>query len=164
MQLFSSSKNSILEAVFISSHQALFFLACATTGLASNTLCSPRTWVTGLSACWVSGAVGPPWCWKLDQTHSHTGVSLSFKINESVPPPLCWRVCYQRGEFLPLGRDGVTITFLSSIHVVRTRPAVYKSTPPYRFERTRGIFGLPGQNKNQSLHKTDYCNVLSDFW
>ena len=26
----------------------------------------------------------------------------------------------------------------------------------------RGIFGLPGQNQNESLHKTDCCNVLSD--
>ena len=26
----------------------------------------------------------------------------------------------------------------------------------------RGIFGLPGQNQNKSLHKTDCCNVLSD--
>ena len=26
----------------------------------------------------------------------------------------------------------------------------------------RGIFGLPGQNQNESLQKTDCCNVLSD--
>ena len=26
----------------------------------------------------------------------------------------------------------------------------------------KGIFGLPGQNQNESLHKTDSCNVLSD--
>ena len=25
----------------------------------------------------------------------------------------------------------------------------------------RGIFGLPGQNQNESLHKTDCFNVLS---
>ena len=44
-----------------------------------------------------------------------------------------WRVCYQRGLpplFLHLGRDGVTITSFSSIHVVRTRPALFKKTPP----------------------------------
>ena len=32
--------------------------------------------------------------------------------------------------FLPLGRDGVTIASLYSIHLVRTRPAVSKKTPP----------------------------------
>ena len=40
-----------------------------------------------------------------------------------------WRVCYQRGlpvKFLPLVRDGVTITTLSSIHVVTTMLALYE--------------------------------------
>ena len=32
-------------------------------------------------------------------------------------------------EFVPLGRDGVTITSFSSIQVVRTRLALYKKTP-----------------------------------
>ena len=32
--------------------------------------------------------------------------------------------------FLPLGRVGVTITTFSSIHVLITGPALYKTTPP----------------------------------
>ena len=32
--------------------------------------------------------------------------------------------------FLPLGRDEVTITLFSSIHVLITGPALYKKTPP----------------------------------
>ena len=29
---------------------------------------------------------------------------------------------------------------------------------------SREVFGLPGRNKSESLHKTDCCNVLSDFF
>ena len=30
-------------------------------------------------------------------------------------------------------------------------------------DKFRGIFTLPGKNKNESLHKTDCFNVVSDF-
>ena len=60
----------------------------------------------------------------------------------------------------------------SSMQMLGTRPDVYKKKFQYRFEmnwiifRThldtcRGIFGLPGENNNESWHKTDCCNVLS---
>ena len=69
---------------------------------------------------------------------------------------------------------GLQLHLFSSIHVVTTKPALYKKKPPYMFEinkimfrpnldMSRGIFGLPGRNKKESLHKTDCCNVLSDF-
>ena len=32
-------------------------------------------------------------------------------------------------KFLPLGTDGVTITFFPSIHEVRTRPSLYEKKP-----------------------------------
>ena len=32
------------------------------------------------------------------------------------------------------------------------------------FDPLIGIWGIPYQNKNESLHKTDTCNVLSDWW
>ena len=31
------------------------------------------------------------------------------------------------------------------------------------FDPFIGIWGIPDQYKNESLHKTDYCNVLSDI-
>ena len=33
---------------------------------------------------------------------------------------------------------------------------------PY-FDMSRGVLGLPGKNKSNSLHKTECCNVLSDL-
>ena len=27
-----------------------------------------------------------------------------------------------------------------------------------------GVWGVPDRNQNESLHKTDYCDVVSDFW
>ena len=54
--------------------------------------------------------------------------TLSLFTTVSGPHPCWWRVSYQRGLprlVLPLGRDGVTITSFSSIHLVRTRPALY---------------------------------------
>ena len=35
--------------------------------------------------------------------------------------------------FLLLGRDGATITYFSSIQVLRTSPVLYKKTPPEMF-------------------------------
>ena len=61
--------------------------------------------------------------------------------------------------FLPLCTVRVTIISFSSIHVVRTRPALYKKKPVYMFEMNKiifrphldiGVFGLPGKNKNKS--------------
>ena len=74
--------------------------------------------------------------------------------NESGPHPCWWKVCYQRGLprlVLILGRDGVTVRFFASIHVVRTRPAPFeKKFFLFRpnLDTFRGIFGLPGKNKN----------------
>ena len=63
-------------------------------------------------------------------------------------------------QFFPLCRVGVTIISFSSIHLVITRPALYKKKPTCRFEineiifrpyfdMSRGVFGLPGKNKNE---------------
>ena len=73
----------------------------------------------------------------------------------------------------------------SSINRYDTRPLIHRKTPTKRFEMNwilfrpnsdtlRGIFELPGQNQNKSLHKTDCCNVIvarksvapssDDFW
>ena len=56
-----------------------------------------------------------------------------------------------------------------------SRPAWYKKLKQQTFEynsdrfRTNldpfvGVFRLPSGNNNESLHKTDCCNVLSFFW
>ena len=73
-----------------------------------------------------------------------------------------WGLCYQQG--LPclvfhLCRVGVTFISFSSIHLLKTRPALYKNKPACMFEMnkiifrphldmSRGVFGLPGKNKN----------------
>ena len=65
------------------------------------------------------------------------------------------------------------MTDFSNIHGWLTRPATYKKSEQSFFEKNIGIFrpnfdpfidiwGFPDQNKNESLHKTDCCNVLSD--
>ena len=67
----------------------------------------------------------------------------------------------------------------SGKHVVTTRPALYKKKTPYMFEMNQimlgpnldmfiGIFGLPGRNTNESLHKTapssgDFCRKPSPW-
>ena len=67
------------------------------------------------------------------------------------------------------------ITYQSNIHIWTTRPASYKKSKHWFFEKNIGMFrpnfdpfigiwGSPDQNKNESLHKTDCCNVLSDWW
>ena len=51
--------------------------------------------------------------------------------------PCWWRVFISAAypvQFLPLGKDGVTISSFSSIQGVRTSPTIYKKKPPYRFE------------------------------
>ena len=63
-------------------------------------------------------------------------------------------------QFLLFCRVGVPIISFSSIHLVRTRPALYEKKPAYMFEMnkiifrphldmSRGIFGLPGKTKNK---------------
>ena len=58
-----------------------------------------------------------------------------------------------------------TIIFFSNILLVRIRPTLYKKKPAYMFEMnkiilkphldmSRGVFGFPGKNKNESRHKT----------
>ena len=65
------------------------------------------------------------------------------------------------------------ITYQSDIHIETTRPAIYKKFKLRFFEKNivmfrpnfgpfKGIWGIPDENKNESLHKTDCCNVLSD--
>ena len=55
-----------------------------------------------------------------------------------------------------------------------TRPATYKKSKQWFFEKNtvkfgphfdlfKGIWGIHNQYKNENLHKTDCCNVLSDF-
>ena len=73
-----------------------------------------------------------------------------------------------------VGRGGVGIRCFSNIHLRFTRPSVYKKSRQYVFEKNmvmftpnsdqfRGIWGPPSENKNESWHKTDCCNVLSDY-
>ena len=95
----------------------------------------------------------------------------------SAPHSYQWGVCYQKGLLclvLPLCRVGVNIIFFQ--HTLdETRPALYKKKPPYMFEMKKnmfrphldmfwGVIGLPGKDPNESLHKTDCCNVLLDLW
>ena len=55
-----------------------------------------------------------------------------------------------------------------------TRPATYKKSKQWCFEKNRvmfrphfdpfmGIWGIPDQHKNESLHKNDCCIVLSEI-
>ena len=57
---------------------------------------------------------------------------------------------------------------------MRTRSAFYEMKPTYmreinkiifglNLDMSRGVFGLPGRNNYEILHKTDYSNVLSDL-
>ena len=91
-------------------------------------------------------------------------------------------ICIHRGSlstganpsrFYILVELGLPLHLFSGIHVVTIRPALYKKKPPYMFEMNktmlrpnldmpRGFFWFPGRNKNESLHKTDCSNVLSD--
>ena len=74
-----------------------------------------------------------------------------------------------------VGRGGVGIRCFSNIHLRLTRPSVLKKSKQYVFEKNmvmftpnsdqfRGIWGPPSENKNESWHKTDRCNVLSECW
>ena len=73
-----------------------------------------------------------------------------------------------------VGRGGVGIRCFSNIQIRITRPSVYKKSRQYVFEKNmvmftpnsdqfRGIWGPPSENKNESWHKTDCYNVLSDY-
>ena len=75
----------------------------------------------------------------------------------------------------PIGGVGVTVTTFCSVHLMRTRPTFYEKKPPDMFktnkiifrsylDMSRFVFWLPGRNKNESLHKTDCRNVLSNLW
>ena len=54
-----------------------------------------------------------------------------------------WGLCYQQGPpclVLTLCRVGVTIISFFSIHLVRTRPALYKKKSSYMFEMNKITF------------------------
>ena len=73
-----------------------------------------------------------------------------------------------------VGRGGVGIRWFFNMLLRFTRPSVSKKSRQYFFEKNMfmftpnsyqfwGIWGPPSENKNESWHKTDCCNVLSDY-
>ena len=99
----------------------------------------------------------------------YRGIGATLRIRREM---LC--LPYAGFFLLSFCRDGVTIISFSSIHLVITRPALYKKKPAYMFEINniifrphldmyRGVFGLPGKNKmkaNTKLTVVMCCQIF----
>ena len=72
------------------------------------------------------------------------------------------------------GRDGITVHCfpacrcweLDQLFIRRHSNTDLKGTKFFRphLDTSRDVFGLPGENNDESWNKTDCCNVLSYFW
>ena len=107
-----------------------------------------------------------PFLWNLDSTSvsGQSSYPRGVCYQQRLPCLVCiswssWTYCYIFSQHTFNEKQTSSI-------LKETKKQVWNKQNYFRphLDMSRGVFGLPGTNKNESLHKTDCCNVLSNLW